>query len=143
MESFNPQGPAVRFHLAMLQAVVQRMAENSRSCKFWSTTVFSAVVLLSLQAGTPGYAGFATVPLLMFCCLDVYYLSLERRFRLSYDSLLAKLREGAYGPEDFYRIAPAKPSLGLLWKCCRSASICLFYFPAIGIAVALSLFPSL
>ena len=48
MDSFNPGSPAVQSHLEMLQGVIQRMAENSRSCKFWSITALSAVLFLGV-----------------------------------------------------------------------------------------------
>ena len=50
MDSFNLGSPAVQSHLEMLQGVIQRMAENSRSCKFWSITALSAVLFLAARS---------------------------------------------------------------------------------------------
>ena len=134
--NFNFEASAVRSHLEMLQGVIQRMAENSRSCKLWSITALSAVVFLAARTGVAWHTLIALVPLLLFFLLDVYYLSLERRFRGSYQNLLEKLREGAYGPEDAYRIVPADFSAGVLVKCLRSPSVYLYYPFALGIVVA-------
>ena len=136
MDSFNLGAPAVQSHLEMLQGVIQRMAENSRSCKLWSITVLSAVLFLAARTGVPWYTLIALVPLLLFFLLDVYYLSLEHRFRGSYKSVLRKLREGSYGPEDAYQIVPADFSMSTLVRCLRSPSVYLYYPLALGIPVA-------
>ena len=73
------------------------MAENSRSCKLWSITALSAVIFLAARTGVPWHTLIALVPLFLFFLLDVYYLSLERRFRGSYEDTLKKLRDGVYG----------------------------------------------
>ena len=112
------------------------MAENSRSCKLWSITALSAVIFLAARTGVPWYTLIALVPLFLFFLLDVYYLSLERRFRGSYEGTLKKLRDGAYGPEDAYQIAPADFSIGTIMRCLRSPSVYLYYPPALVIALA-------
>ena len=110
---------AIQSHLEMLQGVVQRMAENSRSCKLWSITALSAVLFLAARTGTPWHTLIALVPLFLFFLLDVYYLSLERRFRGSYECMLKKLRQGTYGPEDVFE-SPPRASLFAYWRnaCC-------------------------
>ena len=125
--TFNFETPAVRSHLEMLQGVIQRMAENSRSCKLWSITALSAVLFLAARTGIPWYTLIALIPLLLFFLLDVYYLSLERRFRCSYNDLLGILRSGTYGTQEAYLIAPADFSVKVLVKCLMSPSIYLYY----------------
>ena len=112
------------------------MSENSRSCKLWSITALSAVLFLAARTGVPWYTLIALVPLFLFFLLDVYYLSLERRFRGSYESMLGKLQNGSYGPEDVYQITPTDFSISILMKCLRSPSVYLYYPPALSIAVA-------
>ena len=134
--TFNFETPAVRSHLEMLQGVIQRMAENSRSCKLWSITALSAVIFLAARTGVPWHTLIALIPLFLFFLLDVYYLSLERRFRGSYESVLKKLGSGVYGAEDVYQILPVGFSIGILVRCLRSPSVYLYYPPALVIAVA-------
>ena len=136
-DSFKPWAPAVQSHLGMLQGVIQRMAENSRSCKLWSITALSAILFLAARTGVPWYTLIALVPLFLFLLLDLYYLSLERRFRSSYDHMLEKLRDGTYGPEDVYQILPANFSVRVLRKCLLSPSVYLYYPPAFGMALVL------
>ena len=126
---------AIQSHLEMLQGVIQRMAENSRSCKLWSITALSAVLFLAARTGTPWHTMIALVPLFLFLLLDVYYLSLERRFRGSYECMLKKLRQGTYGPEDVFEIAPARFSVRILAKCLLSPSVYLYYPLGLGVAV--------
>ena len=113
------------------------MAENSRSCKFWSITALSAVLFLAARTEVPWYTLIALVPLTLFFLLDVYYLSLERRFRDSYVCILGKLRNGTYGPADIYQIVPADFSIGTLIGCLQSPSVYLYYPLALGLAVAI------
>ena len=134
--TFDPRESAVQSHLEMLQGVIQRMADNSRSCKLWSITALSAVLFLAARTGVPWYTLIALVPLSLFFLLDIYYLSLERRFRGTYEDMLEKLRNRTYGPEDVYRIVPAGFSIRILMKCLRSPSVYLYYPLALGIAVA-------
>ena len=133
--TFDFGTPAVQSHLEMLQGVIQRMAENSRSCKLWSITALSAVLFLAARTEIPWYTLIALVPLSLFFLLDVYYLSLERRFRVSYECMLRKLRNGTYGPDDIYQVVPVDFSVGILTKCLRSPSVYLYYPLALGIAV--------
>ena len=118
--TFNFDTSAIQSHLELLQGVIQRMAENSRYCKLWSITALSAVLFLVVRTGTPWHTLIALVPLSLFFLLDVYYLSLERRFRGSYEFMLKKLQSGTYGPEDFYQIAPTDFSVRTLMKCLLS-----------------------
>ena len=134
MDSFKPDAAAVQSHLEMLQGVIQRMAESSRSCKLWSITVLSAVLFFAARTGVPWYTLLAIASLFLFVLLDVYYLSLERRFRSSYTCMLEKLREGTYGSEDVYQISPSDMSISTLVKCLLSPSIYLYYPLASGIA---------
>ena len=134
--TFDFGTPAVQSHLEMLQGIIQRMAENSRSCKLWSITAVSAVLFLAARTGVPWHTLIALVPLSLFFLLDIYYLSLERRFRSSYRCTLRKLRNGTYGPEDAYQIVPVDFSIGILVKCLRSPSVWLYYPLALVVAVA-------
>ncbi len=127
MPSFDFSTPAVQAHLSMVQGVIQRMAENSRACKLWGVTTVSAVLFLAARTGTPWYTLIALLPLGLFFLLDVYYLSLERRFRGSYETYLAKLKNAAYGPDDCYETVPDAFATGPLVKCLLSPSVCLYY----------------
>ena len=50
-QPLNENSPAVQTHLTMMQGVINRMAENSRSCKVWCVTLVAAVLVLVARTG--------------------------------------------------------------------------------------------
>ena len=53
----NEESSAVQSHLNIMQGVINRMAENSRSCKVWCVTLVAATLVLVAPDG-----GAATCP---------------------------------------------------------------------------------
>ena len=49
----NGDMSSVQAHLTIMQGVIQRMAENSRSCKVWCVTLVSATLVLIARTGEP------------------------------------------------------------------------------------------
>ena len=89
----DANSPAVHTHLTIVQAVIARMAEGSRSSKTWCVIVVSAILVLGAAGMTSfDHLWIAYVPLALFLGLDMYYLALEQRFRESYNTFLEKLR---------------------------------------------------
>lgn len=89
-----------------MQGVIQRMAENSRSCKVWCITLVSAILVLIAQTGEPWHTLIALVPAALFVVLDIYYLALERGFRCSYNTFVCKLHRGKLISSNLYTVAP-------------------------------------
>ena len=85
---------AVQKHLEIVQGVILRTAENSRSCKIWCVTLVAATLVLVARTGEPRHALIALIPTLLFLILDTYYLALERAFRNSYDAFVEKVYRG-------------------------------------------------
>lgn len=120
--------PAVQKHLDIMQGVITRMAENSRSCKIWCVTLVSAVLILVARTGEPQHALIALAPTILFYFLDAYYLSLERAFRSSYSEFVNKLHSDKLILTDLYKVTP-KGSIpkGVAWAVFRSISTWPFY----------------
>ena len=125
--ALDHESPAVQKHLEIMQGVITRMAENSRSCKVWCVTLVSAVLVLVARTEKPDYALIALVPAVLFLILDAYYLALERAFRESYDAFVRKLHEGVLASEDLYRVAPSGSVAGHAMASLKSFSIWPFY----------------
>ena len=89
-QTLNENSPAVQTHLEITQGVIQRMAENSRSCKVWCVTLVAATLVLVARTGEPQHTLIALVPTLLFLVLDSYYLALERSFIKSQNGFVAK-----------------------------------------------------
>ena len=123
----NEDSPAVQAHLTMMQGVIARMAENSRSCKVWCVTLVAAVLVLVAQTGKPQHALIAILPTLLFLFLDAYYLALERAFIRSQNTFVDKLHKGELESVDVYRIDPSGMGPLPVGRCLLSVSIWLFY----------------
>lgn len=125
--NLDADSPAVQTHLNIMQDVIRRMAENSRSCKVWCVTLVSATLVLVTRTESPQHALIALVPTLLFLVLDAYYLALERSFRTSYDTFVANLHGGGVDVTKVYEVKPT----GMGWKavvwCFRSFAVLPFY----------------
>ena len=136
-QALNEESSSVQSHLTMTQGVVNRMAENSRSCKVWCVTLVAAVLVLVARTGESQHALIAMVPTLLFLFLDSYYLALERAFIRSQDAFVAKLHRGDLDSADVYRMAPTGMGLLLVVRCLGSVSIWLFY-PLVALTIFLA-----
>ena len=126
-QPLNENSTAVQAHLTMMQGVISRMAENSRSCKVWCVTLVAAVLVLVARTGEPQHALIALGPALLFLFLDSYYLALERAFIRSQNAFVKKLHCGKLKSADVYRVVPTGMGLLLVGRCLGSVSIWLFY----------------
>ena len=123
----NVNSPAVQSHLTIMQGVIERMAENSRSCKLWCITLVSAALILVARTDKPEYALIALIPAILFLILDTYYLALERGFRRSYNGFVERLHGNELAPSDLYSIAPDGSILRHFGASLGSFSIWPFY----------------
>ena len=127
-QPLNENSPAVQKHLEIMQGVINRMAENSRSCKVWCVTLVAATLVLVARTGEPQHALIALVPTLLFLFLDSYYLALERAFIRSQNAFVGKLHRGELESADIYRVIPSGMGLPLIMRCLfGSVSIWPFY----------------
>ncbi len=105
----------IRAHLAMMQSVITRMAENSRACKTWAVTLVAAILVVGARFGTssdetafgPEAALIALVPAILFWVLDSYYFALERAFRESYNGFVTRLHVGELKGDEVFKIVPS------------------------------------
>lgn len=110
----KPDRADVRAHLAMMQDVITRMAENSRACKTWAVTLVAAILVVVARFGTQGdekmfgteAALIALVPTILFWLLDSYYLALERGFRESYEHFIKRLHTNQLENNEVFKILP-------------------------------------
>ena len=122
------ESSAVQKHLEIMQDVINRMAENCRSCKVWCVTLVAAILVLVARTGEADHALIALAPTVLFYVLDAYYLSLERGFRSSYRSFVHRLHEGRVAASDLFGVAPTGSIWrGTLWAMFRSFSVPPFY----------------
>lgn len=77
-------------HLEMIQAVIQRMANNSFQLKGWAVTLVGIIGALSTQDDDKRFFLLAFIPIIAFWGLDSFYLQLERKFTTLYKNVAAK-----------------------------------------------------
>lgn len=131
---FKPDNPAVMAHITMLQGIINRLANNSASCKTWCFTLVAGLVTLTGAAGKPGVIVVVIVPLVIFGFLDASYLAQERAYRDLYARILGKVHDGSYALADtFDARAPMKP--GARIKAFFSWSVAPMYLTLIVLAV--------
>lgn len=137
MDAMSPkmcaESSAVQAHLGMMQAVIQRMADNSRSCKLWCVTLVAAMLVLMADTGNADYAWLALIPTAALGFLDIYYLSMEQRFRNSHNNFVGKLHNDELDPAEVYVIKPCGSVLRHLWRSTRSTSVWPFYPALVGV----------
>ncbi len=75
-------------HLEFIQNIINRMNSNSFQIKGWMVTIVSALLALYASSHNVTFIFVASIPTLLFWCLDAYYLQQERKFRELYNDIL-------------------------------------------------------
>ena len=126
--SIGVDSSAVQKHVEIMQDVIRRMAENSRSCKVWCVTLVAAILVLVARTGKADHALIALAPTALLYVLDVYYLMLEKRFRNSYNNFVGKVHIGQVTNSHLYTVVPdGSIARVMLWAMFRSFSVLPFY----------------
>lgn len=131
------ESSAVQTHLTIMQGVIQRMAENSRSCKVWCVTLVSATLVLVARIENPQHAFIALVPALLLLVLDTYYLAKERGYRSAYNEFVSKLHSGKLALSDTFVVEPSETTLKQDLESIFSISILPFYLTLAAMVVAI------
>jgi len=109
--SFWPaDNPAAIAHLTFLQGIINRLANNSASCKTWCLVIVSALLSLAGATHASGIVTFALVPIVIFGCLDGMCLAQERAYRSLYTRIAQAIRNGSYARDDAYDLHAPPPS---------------------------------
>lgn len=80
-------------HMEMIQEIINRMAGNSFLLKGWAVTLVAGIFALAGRDTDKMYFLIAYVPIIVFWCLDAYYLLQERLYRALYDKVRAMKEE--------------------------------------------------
>lgn len=142
---YDLNSTAVQTHLQLYQNILARMANNSSSVKTWCVTVVSAILVLLIEREEESALALAMIPVSLFFVLDVYYLSLEKRFRWSYDHFVKDLHcEGGSNEIKLFEIVSDKRKIKPLKESICSFSIWPFYLIiAVGICISVTFVDSL
>lgn len=115
-------------HMDYVQAVINRLANNSFVTKGWALTVSSALLGFATSRSEPLLALIAVMPALAFWVLDTYFLRQERAFRAMFDDVAEKKIAG-------FEIKPSPYAAKQSWKVAWSISLSLFYGAIIVVSI--------
>ena len=118
---------SVHKHLEILQGIISRMADNSRSCKVWCTTLVSAVLILVVRVEQIENAFMALVPAVALLVLDTYYVAQERAFRDCHEAFVSKLHSGKLTPNELFVFGRFGPLRKRVLSSFMSFSVLPFY----------------
>jgi hypothetical protein len=131
--------PAVTAHISMLQGIINRLANNSASCKTWCLALVSALLSLAGASHVTVIVSFALLPVVVFGFLDAMYLARERAYRRLFANIAEKIQDGTYARNHAYN-AKASVESGALFDAFGSWSIFPLY---VGLLVAYGIVVSL
>jgi uncharacterized membrane protein len=116
-------------HLEFVQAAVNRMASNLFLLKGWSVTLIAALFALAAKDANQAYVLIAYFPLLIFWCLDAYFLRQERRFRALYN----QVRQMNEADIDFsMNTEPFSGDIRNTWASALFSPTLFFYYGGLG-----------
>jgi hypothetical protein len=93
---FPADNPAVTTHINLLQGIINRLANNSSSCKTWCLALVAAFLSLAGATHNPAIAASALVPIVIFGFVDTMYLAQEKAYRDLYERIVTQIQRGSY-----------------------------------------------
>ena len=116
-------------HLELIQAVTNRVAQNSFAYKAWMVSLVAAIFVLAMRDGGGGHVWVALIPTVAFWGLDAYYLRQERLFRRLYDAVREADEAGLSASPFTMDTSPYEVEAGTWWATCWSKSVAWLYGP--------------
>jgi hypothetical protein len=107
--------PAATAHVACLQGIITRLANNSASCKTWCLTLVAALLSLAGATHVPQMVTAALLPVIIFGFLDVMYLATEKAYRDLYGRVVASMCDRSYGLTSAFSAAARWDAGTLVW----------------------------
>lgn len=87
-------------HLGFIEGIISRMNDNSRNVKTWTVAIISALTALYAKNSSIILIVVGMIVVILFGCLDTYYLCLERRYRGLYKHVEGMINEKQDCEED-------------------------------------------
>ncbi len=77
-------------HLEMIEAVIERMGNNSFQLKGWAVGLATIIGGFASQGSDKRFFLIAFIPLFSFWFLDAFYLQMERKYKILYKNVSKK-----------------------------------------------------
>lgn len=136
MRSKKDNDKAIQY-LQMIQEPIARMSTTSAVIKGFAVTTALGAISISIENSAKCVLLLASVPVVAFAAMDIYYLSLERRYRYLYQQVLDGSRQADFSMKLENDPTTRYNSRSRFTDCVLSPCIFLFY-----LAIALFLFGS-
>lgn len=122
-------------YLQMIQEIINRMSTNSALFKGFTASLVAGIVAILFSGLSFWAAILATLSIICFGGLDIYYLQLEKRYRFLYE----QVRTGKH-QIDFSMDPPSICEANLtIMNCILSKSIIGFYLPILVVLLSVVL----
>ena len=123
-----------RVYLQLLQEPIGRMSSTSAIFKCFSAAILAGLASASFTEISVWALLLGLLPILSFLCLDVYYLSLERKLRYLYRMVVENKKEIDFSINTRLDKKENKVAKSTPLNCLKSPSILLFYVPVLACA---------
>lgn len=120
-------------YLQMIQEPICRMSTISAIFKGFAATIVAGIAALTYCEVNTWILGLSFIPVILFTCLDVYYLKLEKKYRYLYEQVRIGKHEVDFSMQLTKDNKIAKTRI---WDCIKSPSVWLFYPVMIAILTA-------
>jgi hypothetical protein len=125
----------------LIQACINRMANNSFLLKGWTVSIVALILALSEKSIDPALiSSFVLIPLFSFWYLDAFFLRIERMYRKMYDWVIKRRSVG--NKSNLYDLNPYRfaSEVDSTWKIMFSITLKWFYGIPTIIAICVILF---
>ena len=122
-------------YLQLIQEPICRMSTMSSIFKGFSATIVAGIAMITYKDINVWILALSFLPVLSFLALDLYYLTMERKFRFLYEQVRTDKQ-----PIDFSLKLTKNPieiilAKARVWDCLKSPSIWLFYTIMIAVPI--------
>lgn len=114
-------------YLQLIQEPICRMSTISAIFKGFAATIVAGISGISYEDVDIVVLGLSFLPVFIFTIIDIYYLSLERKFRFLYNEVANDRRNIDYSLKITLTKEESKTAKATIWECIKSPSIWLFY----------------
>lgn len=124
-------------YLQMIQEPIGRMSTSSAIFKGFAATIVAGVASLSFCEINVWVLGLSFFPVVLFALLDIYYLSLERKYRYLYE----QVRTDEHAVDFSMKLTEDnKAACARVCDCIKSPSVWLFYPAMVAILAVVVIF---
>lgn len=125
--NIDPNSECALKTIEIQQSVIARMSAASSASKNWCITVLSAFAVIAIDKANWTYGLGAIIPIVLFCTIDIYYLSLERSARRAHEQFVKQLREGTAKRDSLFDVGAVHLTFRSTLAAAKSKSIWPFY----------------